>query len=64
LDVPIVYRSEVIGVICIESYTLRNWHKVEVNFAEMLSSLYAFAYSVQDGNEIKNELSEFEHFVD
>ncbi len=64
LDVPIIYRGEVIGVICIESYTLRNWHKVEVNFAEMLSSLYAFAYSVQEGNEIKSELSEFEHFVD
>jgi PAS domain S-box-containing protein len=64
LDVPIVYRGEVIGVICIESYTVREWHKVEINFAEMLSSLYAFAYSVQDGNELKNELSEFEHFVD
>jgi PAS domain S-box-containing protein len=30
----------------------------------MLSSLYSFAYSVQEGNEIKSELSEFEHFVD
>ena len=64
LDVPIVYKGEVIGVICIESYTVREWHKVEVNFAEMLSSLYSFAYSVQEGNELKNELSEFEHFVD
>lgn len=64
LDVPIVYRGEVIGVICIESYSIREWHKVEINFAEMLSSLYSFAYSVQDGNEIKTELSDFEHFVD
>ena len=64
LDVPIIYKGEVIGVICIESYTVREWHKVEVNFAEMLSSLYSFAYSVQEGNELKNELSEFEHFVD
>jgi len=64
LDVPIIYRGEILGVICIESYTVREWHKVEVNFAEMLSSLYAFAYSVQEGNGIKNELSEFEHFVD
>jgi PAS domain S-box-containing protein len=64
LDVPIIYRGEVIGVICIESYTIREWHKVEVNFAEMLSSLYSFAYSVQEGNEIKSELSNFEHFVD
>ena len=63
LDVPIIYRGGVIGVICIESYTVREWHKVEVNFAEMLSSLYSFAYSVQEGNEIKSELSEFEHFV-
>jgi PAS domain S-box-containing protein len=64
LDVPIVYKGEVIGVICIESYTVREWHKVEVNFAEMLSSLFSFAYSVQEGNELKNELGEFEHFVD
>jgi PAS domain S-box-containing protein len=64
LDVPIIYRGEILGVICIESYTVREWHKVEINFAEMLSSLYAFAYSVQEGNGIKNELSEFEHFVD
>jgi chemotaxis family two-component system sensor kinase Cph1 len=64
LDVPIIYKGEVIGVICIESYTVREWHKVEVNFAEMLSSLYSFAYSVEEGNELKNELSEFEHFVD
>jgi len=64
LDVPIIYRGEVIGVICIENRNHREWHKVEINFAEMLSSLYAFAYSVQDGNELKNELSEFEHFVD
>jgi len=64
LDVPIIYKGEVIGVICIESHTVREWHKVEVNFAEMLSSLYSFAYSVQEGNELKNELSEFEHFVD
>jgi PAS domain S-box-containing protein len=64
LDVPIIYKGEVIGVICIESYTVREWHKVEVNFAEMLSSLYSFSYSVQEGNKLKNELSEFEHFVD
>ena len=64
LDVPIIYKGDVIGVICIESYSVREWHKVEVNFAEMLSSLYSFAYSVQEGNELKNELSEFEHFVD
>jgi len=63
LDVPIIYKGEVIGVICIESYTVREWHKVEITFAEMLSSLYSFAYSVQEGNEFKSELAEFQHFV-
>lgn len=63
LDVPIVYRGEVIGVICIESLTKRNWHKVEVNFAEMLSSLYSFAYSVEENKIVEHNLLEFEQFV-
>lgn len=63
LDVPIIYKGETIGIICIESLTRRDWHKIEVNFAEMLSSLYSFTYSVKETNDIKNELTEFENFV-
>jgi len=47
LDVPIVYKGKVIGVICIESLSSREWIKTEVIFAQMLSSLYSFAYSVK-----------------
>ena len=64
LDVPIIFRGSVIGVICIESLTLRYWAPCEVDFAQMLSSLYSFAYSVKEGNKISSNLIEFEKFVD
>ena len=64
LDVPIYFEGEVIGVICIESLTFRSWCLLEINFAELLSSLYSFAYSVKENNEIKLTLSNFENFVD
>ena len=64
LDVPIYFEGEVIGVICIESLTVRSWCVLEINFAELLSSLYSFAYSVKENNEIKLTLSNFENFVD
>jgi methyl-accepting chemotaxis protein len=64
LDVPIMYKGDVIGVVCIESETLRNWIDLEVNFAQMLSSLYSFAYSVKESNILKDNLQEFEKFVD
>jgi len=63
LDVPIIYKGTMIGVICIESLKLREWNKIEINFTEMLSSLFSFTYSVKETNDIKNELSEFENFV-
>ena len=47
LDVPIIYRGEVIGVICIENLTSRYWLKPEIDFVQMLAALYSFAYSVK-----------------
>lgn len=64
LDVPIIYKGKIIGVICNESFTPKVWHKVEVNFAEMLSSLYSFAYSVWENKLTKTKFSDFELFVD
>jgi PAS domain S-box-containing protein len=64
LDVPIIYRGDVIGVVCIETKDRRNWSESEINFAEMLSSLYSFAYSVKENNETKKLLTDFENFVD
>jgi len=63
LDVPIIYKGEVIGVVCIESLTKREWHKVEVNFAEMLSSLYSFAHSVEQNKIVEHNLVDFREFV-
>jgi PAS domain S-box-containing protein len=64
LDVPIMYRGDVIGVVCIESKTSREWIGLEVNFAQMLSSLYSFSYSVKESNILRGNLQEFEKFVD
>jgi len=63
LDVPIYYKGKVIGVICIESFESREWHKVEINFAEMLSSLFAFMYSVKENKMVEKNMVDFEEFV-
>lgn len=64
LDVPIIYDGKVIGVICIESLEKRNWNNLEVNFAQMLSTLYSFAHSIKEGNKQKKQLIEIEKFID
>jgi PAS domain S-box-containing protein len=64
LDVPIIHKGKIIGVICIESLTLRKWDRIEINFAQLLSSLYSFAYSVKEINKLTKEMIEFDNFVD
>ena len=64
LDVPITYLGETIGVICIESLTLREWKESEVNFAQMLSTLYSFAYSIKEGNNQRKQIDEIENFIE
>lgn len=64
LDVPIIYKGDVIGVICIESYTKRKWKSVEVNFSQILSSIYSFAYSIKQTNRLSNDLFEVDKFID
>ena len=64
LDVPIIYKGETIGVICIESLTQRNWDKVEIDFAQILSSLYSFSYSVKEINEMDRTINDIENFID
>ena len=63
LDVPIFYKGKVIGVICIESFEPREWHKIEINFAEMLSSLFAFMFSVKENKIVEQNMVDFEEFV-
>ena len=64
LDVPITYLGETIGVICIESLIPREWKESEVNFAQMLSTLYSFAYSIKEGNNQKKQIEETERFIE
>lgn len=64
LDVPILYRNKVIGVICIESLSKREWCESELNFAKMLSSLYSFAYSVKESNKQDERFKEMNNFIE
>ena len=63
LDVPIIYKGETIGVICIESLTLREWDTVEVDFTQLLSSIYSFSFSVKEGNDLVRINKETENFL-
>jgi PAS domain S-box-containing protein len=64
LDVPIIHKNKMIGVICIESLTSRKWDEIEVNFAELLSSIYSFAYSIKETNDLNKKIVEMEKFID
>ena len=64
LDVPILYKNELIGVICIESYEQRNWDKIEINFAQLLSTIYSFSYSIKETNSLYKNIAEIEKFID
>ena len=52
LDVPVWYKGSLVGVICIESLMPRAWGSEEVYFAQMLSSMYSFAYSIKESNTL------------
>ncbi len=64
LDVPILYKGKVIGVICIESRVKRKWIDPEIDFTQILSSLYSFAYSVAETNNVTKNLTDIESFLD
>jgi PAS domain S-box-containing protein len=63
LDVPIIYRGNIIGVVCIENLKSRNWKECEVHFAQLLASLYSFAYSVKETNDTSRRSKENEKFL-
>jgi PAS domain S-box-containing protein len=64
LDVPIWYRGSLIGVICIESKKLREWQKNEVDFVQLIASLYSFAFSIKETNSAYSQISEINSFID
>ena len=63
LDVPIVYKGETIGVICTESLEQREWRECEVNFAQNISYLYAFAYSAYEVNFMTRRIKDSDEFI-
>lgn len=64
LDVPIIYKGNVMGVVCIESLEKRNWTQNEVNFAQMMSSYFSFSYSIKENLKLNDEFEKFDSFVD
>lgn len=64
LDVPIWFRGSLYGIICIESKSARTWEKAEVDFVQILSSLYSFARSVKENNLMTHETAEMDAFID
>jgi len=64
LDVPIKYKGEIVGVVCIESLIKREWEDSEIDFAQMLSSLYSFAYSIKENNYVNKTINDIENFID
>jgi len=63
LDVPVIYKGEVLGVVCIESYDKREWTTEELNFSQMLSSLYSFTHSVKETNKLSNVVTSKENQI-
>lgn len=64
LDVPIWHKGRVIGVFCIENCSPREWVVEEIHFAQLLSSLYSFAYSVRENRILIGDLQEMDNFID
>jgi len=58
LDVPVIYRGEIIGVVCIEQLSSRYWLKPEIDFVQMIAALYSFAHSVKIINCITKKADE------
>ena len=62
--VPIWYSGNVIGMIYVESVEPRIWKKEEIDFVQILSSLYSFAHSVRKNNILNKDYKQIERFVD
>jgi PAS domain S-box-containing protein len=59
-NTPVLYKGEIIGIICIESYIFRKWIETEINFVRLISSLYTFSYSVQQTNRLYNDVQKYQ----
>lgn len=64
LDIPILYRGEPIGVLCIEDSKIREWKEFEIDFSRILSSLYSFSYSIRFINSMSSNFKNVEDLVD
>lgn len=64
LDVPIWFKGELFGVICIESQSLREWEKDEIGFAQILAAFYSFTKSIQQNVMMLREVQEIDSFID
>ena len=63
LDVPIWYKGEVIGVICMENLSQRYWKDCEVAYSQLFSALYSFAFSVKETISQEKKASDLQNFI-
>jgi len=64
MDIPIWYNQKIIGVFCVEHCSDRKWLPEEIQFVQLLSSLYSFAHSTRENKILINNLQETEKFID
>ena len=51
LIVPVIYAGTTIGILSNGNFEKRHWTENEINFMQLIASLFAFAYSIQLSNE-------------
>ena len=61
LDVPVKVSGQLVGVICIDSLSCREWLEDEVEFAVSISTLVALALETAERRASDQRLSEHQH---
>jgi chemotaxis family two-component system sensor kinase Cph1 len=63
MNIPIRYKGDVIGIMCMESCASREWDSTEINFGQIISALYTFAYSTKEINKVTQDFLNLERFI-
>lgn len=58
LDIPIYFKGQIIGVICIENFSMRSWKEEEIDFAKILASLYTFVMYSSENIESEKKIQD------
>jgi PAS domain S-box-containing protein len=64
LDVPIYYKGDIVGVICLENFEKREWKSEEIDFTQILSNILCFALYSRENLYQRIKMEEIERFID